>query len=715
MSKRFGALPEEWEHWGSKLGLGPHLLPCVMNPAAQPSAQSGVEPGSFAKIPSVYNSQGLAHGILGWPRKTATLAEIALWAEQPDYGTCLQGRDVVGLDIDVEDHEQVKAILALARQHLGFVPPMRTRASSTRVLLIMRITTAVDQPLRWRCFKTGHGLVELLATDRHYVVAGQHKSGDRYEWPAGLPEEIPSVALEVFEALWRGLVDQFAIQPTQHATNNERKRGPDLGLPDPVADFLWESGMVMGTGTNGALFVDCPWEHEHTSPNGGSSTVWFPAGTNGHEAGHFICKHSHCAERNRSHFINEIGFSDCNFEALPDEPSDKPVANRLERFRPIPWHEYCARPAVGWLVKGILPAFGLGMIYGAPGSGKSFLATDMAAAIWRGVTWRGQRVRQAKVLYVCAEGEGGFAARLKAYSQEIGSGPRDGFHIIAGRPNLVQDSGGDIDLVIRGARELGVGLVVIDTLAQVSAGGDENSSADMGRVIERCQRIRDETGAFVLLVHHSGKDDGRGARGWSGIKAAVEVEMKITHPDASSPVRFVEVTKQKDGAAGIKLPFQLTQVFLGLDADGDTITSCIVEAADAPIPEAKPASRRLGARQQVIIEALSGGLPMPEGDVISLAMKLCPKSAGAQPRKDNIKRTLADMIKHGSVIMKGDFLSLPDDGSDGSVASPHSLNFPDEGREEMRQGRVSNPHSLTHPLRGVSSEGEACEAVEEVE
>lgn len=254
----YGATPEEWEHWGTKLGLGPHLLPSVMNPQARPAAKSGVQAGGFSKIPSMYNAQGLAHGIASWPQKITTDDEIAELARQPDYGIGLQGREIPGLDIDVEDAEQVDAILSLVEQVLGFRPPTRTRASSPRVLLIFRVATPPEQTLRWRGVKTAHGLVELLATGKQFVVAGRHKSGDRYEWQGGLPATIPTISLEAFEALWLELVERFAIEAPREASSRERQRGPDIELPDPVAEFLYERGLVVGEGQHGFFMEKNP-------------------------------------------------------------------------------------------------------------------------------------------------------------------------------------------------------------------------------------------------------------------------------------------------------------------------------------------------------------------------------------------------------------------------------------------------------------------------
>jgi RecA-family ATPase len=97
---------------------------------------------------------------------------------------------------------------------------------------------------------------------------------------------------------------------------------------------------------------------------------------------------------------------------------------------------------------------------------------------------------------------------------------------IANAPNLMEVA--DVKTLIRKIKEAGeFDLIVIDTLAQVMPGGNENSGEDMGRVMGRCLEITRQTGAMVGAVHHSGKDETRGARGWSGLRAACDFEFEV--------------------------------------------------------------------------------------------------------------------------------------------------------------------------------------------
>jgi len=142
-------------------------------------------------------------------------------------------------------------------------------------------------------------------------------------------------------------------------------------------------------------------------------------------------------------------------------------------------------------------------------------------------------------------------------------------------------------------------LIVGDTLSRLSAGANENAGQDMSLIVSRFDRIRAECKAHFLLIHHSGKAAAAGARGWSGIRAAIDTEIEIS----DSPTgRCLEITKQRDlGSKGERIGFRLDVVTLGHTKWGMPATSCVVTAADAP---AKQTGKRLGEVEGAVIEFL---------------------------------------------------------------------------------------------------------------
>lgn len=256
------------------------------------------------------------------------------------------------------------------------------------------------------------------------------------------------------------------------------------------------------------------------------------------------------------------------------------------------------------LVEGLLTVGDGSMLYGDSNSGKTFLAIDLACAVARGVDWHGRRVEQGLVMYVASESPGSVRARLQAYQQHHGC-KVPSFAIVQSPLDLFSD---DIDTqaLIDAARKLQelagqpVRLIVGDTLARLSAGANENSGQDMGLVVQRFDRIRRETGAHFLMIHHSGKAAAAGARGWSGIRAAVDTEIEVT--DAPTG-RCAEIMKQRDlSTKGERIGFTLEAITLGQTKWGQAATSCVVMPSAAPD---KPQGKRMGEVEGAVVEFLA--------------------------------------------------------------------------------------------------------------
>jgi len=277
-------------------------------------------------------------------------------------------------------------------------------------------------------------------------------------------------------------------------------------------------------------------------------------------------------------------------QALATEPVATPATFR-GKFPIIASYQFAQRPPPEWIVKGVLPKADLGVMYGASGSGKSFVAMDLALAIARGAPWRERRVRQARVMYLAAEGGGGVAMRLRAYADHhmlpLDAAP---LGVMDGVPSFMDIE--DVAEIVDAVRSAGgVDLIIVDTFAQVTAGANENAGEDMGKALRHARKLREHTGAMILLIHHSGKDVARGGRGWSGIKAACDVELEVLRSEETD-VRMLRTTKMKDGRDDLAFGFTLEEVMIGLDADGDPITSMVVVEAETPsLEEMRPASK----------------------------------------------------------------------------------------------------------------------------
>lgn len=332
-------------------------------------------------------------------------------------------------------------------------------------------------------------------------------------------------------------------------------------------------------------------------------------------------------------------------------------AIKERRFAPQTPEQFMRRPAPKWLIKGVLPQASLAVVYGASGSGKSFFTFDMCAAIVRGEPWRDAQVVQGRGVYVVAEGAGGFRNRLEAYCKHHGVAPEElGMGLIANAPNLMDKA--QVDELIVDLKAFGdISFIVMDTYARVMVGGNENDAKDVGLVLAQCSKIYRETGAMVILVHHSGKDDGAGARGSSALRAAADAEILVK---GDNKTRGAKVTKQKDGEDGTQFGFCLQTVTLGEDEDGEKITSCVVEHTEGGAA-ASPALDLTGDNEKAIYACLSTYLDLGADavlttDLISKAAESIPFTPGPgkkDRRKEAMRRTLNAMEGKNLIVNNG--------------------------------------------------------------
>ena len=241
------------------------------------------------------------------------------------------------------------------------------------------------------------------------------------------------------------------------------------------------------------------------------------------------------------------------------------------------WYDLEQLPPKKPLIKKLINKGEMCVLFGKSNTGKTFLALDIALHICLNLTWQGKKVKGGAVVYIAAEGGRGIKDRIKAFKQHYDLNDFPDFHIIPETVLLGKEASMLTELMASLKYIDDIQLIVIDTLARSIGGADENSSVDMGAFIKSCGILQNETGAHVMVVHHAGKDEARGARGHSSLKAAVDTEIQVSQKDG---VITAEVTKQRDGETGEKFFFELKKYMLEQDEDGDFITSCVLTNVD---------------------------------------------------------------------------------------------------------------------------------------
>lgn len=347
---------------------------------------------------------------------------------------------------------------------------------------------------------------------------------------------------------------------------------------------------------------------------------------------------------------------------LPSEPSTP--ARKLHTISDLGNY-----PPPSWLVPGEVPDHALTMLVGASGGGKSFAAIDYAFRI------AAQHGR--KVIYLAAEGASGYYDRATAWCKHHKySGDGVLFDI---QPLTLRDPEA-VRVFIDTIKLLKPALVVIDTLARCMLGLDENSARDMGIAVEACATIIRETGAAVLLVHHTGKS-GTGERGSSALYAACDSVITLSNDDG---LITLSCAKSKDGKPFADRYLRLVEV-----AVESGRTSCVALPSDRVITRGAPIS----PTQKRILETLA----LETFIVVGAKAQSLMNQAGVTER--NIYRALASLMREGYVrqAAKGDPYFIEEKGLQAVQLSP--LTSHDNGTSVSP---ITELTALTHSFRSVS-------------
>lgn len=343
------------------------------------------------------------------------------------------------------------------------------------------------------------------------------------------------------------------------------------------------------------------------------------------------------------------------------------VKSPLMRYKLLSSGDLLDAPPMHWLIQGIIPAEGLAALYGASGSGKSFLVLDMACAIAAGVAlWFNHRVTQAPVIYVCLEGEAGLSKRIKAWSLHHKKIIPDALRFIINQLNLLSDDVFELAKSIIAMGGAG-GLVIIDTLNRAAPGVDENSSKDMGNLIAAANKLQNLIGGLVLLVHHSGKNEAKGLRGHSSLHAALDSAIEVVK---TTNRREWNVAKSKDDITGENYSFTLKIISTGVDINGEEITSCVAvpENCQGTSQKKKPPLR--GSNQIIALNILTPHFKssmnysevapdkpaIQYDDAIRYVAERMPVDKGHQ--KNSAQVAISGLVKNGYLGFKSDWLWL---------------------------------------------------------
>lgn len=554
-----------------------------------------------AKAPLIANWQSLA---------TQDPKQIdAWWDEWPDANIGGVTEDLIVVDIDPRNGAEatMQALLDLYE----FPTTVRNETQGGGDHLIY----AVPHPVKGGTNKLGKG-VDIKARGGYILLPGSTIEGRAYKWmndrqiapaPQWIVDQCKAVKAKT-DAAGKRLVEEDDTA-VEMATNWMLNKAPtaEYGEIDDttykVAARLYDFGVSLETATE----IMLEWNETKCFPPGDMERL-------------LVVTES--AGRNRENAIGKLHPLTPGFEAVEIDESKAPTEAgipvskstatlKAENF--FDAADMALTDLAEPLIKGVIDRGAMSILYGESNTGKTFIAIDISFHVATARAWTGRKTRQGCVVYVAAEGGRGVYKRLAALRKahpefavvplytvkfpiDLLHGPEHAKALVKICQDVAAESGCTLE------------LIVIDTLSRAMSGGDENSSTDMGGIVKSFDAIREVTGAHLMVIHHSGKDRAKGARGHSLLRAATDTEIEVERGR-------VTVTKQRDMDGEFKQAFKLKSVNIGRDSDGAHVTSCVVEFISREVAEAgpQPVSRGLSELVNALDSALAEHPEQPFG------------------------------------------------------------------------------------------------------
>ncbi|WP_413164482.1 helicase RepA family protein [Aeromonas salmonicida] len=348
-------------------------------------------------------------------------------------------------------------------------------------------------------------------------------------------------------------------------------------------------------------------------------------------------------------------------EPLPsNEHVEEPRKTKLPLIRGFQGFDVQA----SYLIKGYLPADCTASIYGPSGSFKSFLAVSWACHIATGKQWNERKTEAGAVLYVVGEGGVGVPRRIRVWADQYNQGEDVPNIFRVDMPVFMADPLQVMELKLAASQVkaetgLDVKLIVVDTVARCFGAGDENKASDMGAFIAGCDLVKAATGATILLVHHTGKQEANGARGSSAFKAALDAEYLVKREGDKGDSLVLKATKMKDSEQPEAVAFDLKSRVITFDSEGDEVTSLVLidkgrEPAD---PEELDGIGNISSNHKAMYQTIRELCEKGAGGASWRTVQANMKQAGTWDSKKG-SRWRDKLEEDGLISVDGDAISL---------------------------------------------------------
>ena len=263
------------------------------------------------------------------------------------------------------------------------------------------------------------------------------------------------------------------------------------------------------------------------------------------------------AERIITRLINDNGSGNSEPAYLSEPPIWVDAENMPVRKEPVIHLAYEALEPLEprqQRVAGLISEGDVILFFGAPGTKKTILLMDMAVAIVTGQKWLRLDTFRCPVLIIDEEsGDHRMKKRIGSIMRarsaeadiELFWTTLEGFS--AREP-------ADLMAIENAIIRTRAGFVIVDALADIALGADENSVRDMQPVFHGLRQIAERTRAAIAMIHHANKTGGY--RGSSAILGAVDLALLVESKE-DSPTVDITTAKARD-ISFVKLAANIT-------------------------------------------------------------------------------------------------------------------------------------------------------------
>ena len=312
---------------------------------------------------------------------------------------------------------------------------------------------------------------------------------------------------------------------------------------------------------------------------------------------------------------------------------------------------------VDYVVEARIPAGGIVLLTGKPKSGKSTTARDLAFAIGSGGSWLGHYCTEGPVWYLALEEK---RSEVRKHFRVMGATGREPIRVFINQA--------PIDIIAQlqalAAQEQPVAIIV-DTLQRLIKAKDLNDYAETTTKMDPLIRLARDTGAALILLHHSNKfGEGLDAiLGSTALAGSVDNVLMLARTENYRLLSSVQRIGPDLSETVVTLNEQTGRVTLNgsrQDADEARMAALILEALQAagkPITEPELAEtvegrtalqryalRRLVSREQVSRTG-KGGKGDPYRYAIPVPCSLVPYKGREQANKNLVSCTLPNEPK----------------------------------------------------------------------